>query len=178
MSAANHLKLLIKIILLLFFLSTFYNIYASSNGFQVQRADPNSIGCDCHGEATDKTLVTARIPGGPIFKAGQKKRITISVDNPDKKGAGINVAMMSFYKKPKHEGELIPGDGTKIRKKELTHSKTMIYNDGCADFSFEWLAPKKKGIYYLLVAATAVDMDRSSRGDDFNWMEPLEIEVK
>lgn len=178
MLVTKFLKAIIKASISLFFIGLIYNMFSSSNGFQTGRAVPETEGCDCHGEPSSNTKISAIIPGGTNFKPGQKKTITVTIENPDKIGAGLNASIKSYDDEIYDAGEFTTGPGTKIRKNEITHKRTKNFQDECATFTFVWQAPKKSGEYFFMVAGIAVNKDRSSRGDEFNWMDPISIIVE
>jgi len=44
-------------------------------------------------------------------------------------------------------------------------------------FEFTWTAPRTEGTYYLHAIANAVNRNGGTSGDEWNWLDPIEITV-
>lgn len=177
MTASKVFKFVSNLILILLVIFL-YDVYSSSKGYEIEKTEPSSKGCNCHGSPTKSTELQAKVDGGVIFEPGERKTINIFIKNENLLTAGLNAAIKTDKTEGLDVGDLKAGKGTKVRKYELVHSEPQKKEGDTFHFSFDWEAPKEAGEYYLLVAGLAANNDNSTSGDEFNWMKPVTLIVK
>ncbi|MBM4179216.1 MAG: T9SS type A sorting domain-containing protein [Ignavibacteria bacterium] len=158
-------------------------------------ADPNgktgrtstiTQGCaDCHGSnAGNATSISLK--GPQTVGAGQMATFTIVIGHASNPSAGVSVAIrQSPTGTSDGIGVLstITGAGLRVRgmggTQELTQSAPKLMSNKQAEFAFTWTAPTTPGKYYVQAVANAVNGNgRNDAGDDWTFLEPVEIVVE
>lgn len=162
---------------------THTSVIASSTGV-TGRVATNGTGCggnDCHGSVSQGTTVSIleAVDGKITMKPGVTVTLTLQVFNPNKTAAGCNIGVKTVKNGFIRAGTLvaISGSGLYLLGSELTHASPKTMTDGSATFEFEWKAPTNQGTYYLQAAANAVNESGTPDGDNWNFMEPVQIVV-
>ncbi len=160
-------------------------LFANPNGY-VGRTSKMTQGCaDCHGSnAGNATSISVKGPS--TVGAGQMATFTIVVGHASHPSAGVSVAIRQT---PTGTSDgvgvlsTITGAGLRVRgiggTQELTQSAPKLMSNKQAEFSFTWTAPTTAGKYYVQVVANAVNGNgRNDAGDDWTFLEPVEIVVE
>jgi hypothetical protein len=160
-------------------------LFANPNGY-VGRTSKMTQGCaDCHGSnAGNATSISVKGPS--TVGAGQMATFTIVVGHASHPSAGVSVAIRQT---PTGTSDgvgvlsTITGAGLRVRgiggTQELTQSAPKLMSNKQAEFAFTWTAPTTAGKYYVQVVANAVNGNgRNDAGDDWTFLEPVEIVVE
>ena len=161
----------------------------------IAMADPNgktgrtstmSQGCgDCHG-GNAGAAVSINLDGPRTVQAGQMATFKIIVGHASQTSAGVSVA---FRETPTGTSDgigtlgTITGGGIRVRgtggAAEGTQSAPKLMSNKQAEFTFTWTAPSTPGKYYVQAVGNAVNGNgRNDAGDDWTFMQPIEITVE
>lgn len=137
------------------------------------------VGCTCHSLSPNgATTVTAQSSSGNFrTRPGQSLNISITVANSLMRAAGINIAVTN--QNGQNAGILTPGTNSGLQSSggELTHTTPKAMNNGEATFDFSWTSPSSGGEYTLRAVGNAVNSDRSTGGDAWNYLSAVTISV-
>jgi hypothetical protein len=159
-------------------------MFPSSSG-QSRRTLFNGEGCgSCHG-GSNSTATQLSVPqaiDNKIFVTpGQSIRLDVIVANASQRNAGVNIAVKSSLTSESNAGTLALAQGnTALRTDfsgELTHRSPLAFSGGRATFTFEWTAPQAEGSVFLRATGNAVNRDGGPAGDQWNYLQPVEIVV-
>lgn len=157
----------------------------ASSGGQSRRTLFNGEGCgSCHGGSNSSAtqLSVPQAVDNKIFVTpGQSIRLDVIVANAAQRNAGINIAVKSSLSSESNAGTLALAQGnTSLRTDfsgELTHRSPLALSGGRATFTFEWTAPETEGSVFLRATGNAVNRDGGPAGDQWNYLQPVEIVV-
>lgn len=159
------------------------NAQAEPNGI-TGRTGTNGTGCGgnaCHGGKSTATTVSLlqAVDGKITVAKGSTIQLTLRVANATKAAGGCDIAVKTSKNGLVRAGTLKAVDGSGLYSSggELTHVTPRAFVDGSAEFLFTWQAPATVGTYYLQAAGNAVNANGSSSGDNWNFMEPVQIVV-
>jgi hypothetical protein len=171
----------IALVLSLVFYFT-YEALASSTG-RVMRTSTVDGGCGgsgCHGTSTSSSTSLSLVSGELMVEPGSTNSYTIRLSNSQQPKAGINIAVKTSITGATNIGTLNAptGSGLQVLVDELTHTSPKTISSGTVDFPFTWQAPDKAGVYYLRAVGNAVNESTTPEGDQWNFMEPLQLIVR
>lgn len=148
------------------------------------RTATTSSGCsgsECHGAASTLTTLSVleSVDGKLTTTTNATLTLTLRVANGTKSAGGCNIAVKSTRNGFSRAGQLgtVTDGGLYLPGTELTHISPRAFVDGAAEFRFTWTAPAKAGTYYLQASGNAVNLNGSASGDQWNFLEPIEIVV-
>lgn len=158
---------------------------ATSSGI-IRRATLNTNGCGnsaCHGgSASANTTLSIKeaVDGRISAMRGETVSLTLRIENAGQVAAGCNISVKTEENGATNAGALKDGEGSGLRVfvGELTQSFPKNFENGVVEFQFEWTAPDEDGTFYLHGIGNAVNRNGSNdAGDDWAWMQPIEIVV-
>ena len=170
-----------SLLLCTLFVYSFFNAYADPGG-KAGRLLTNSGGCgDCHGGSPSSlTAITITSKSGSFtVKPGTKLEMTAAVAHPSKSAAGINIGVKTAPNANTNIGTLdvVAGQGLKKSSAELVQSAPKNMTNGKSEFTFTWTAPTQEGVYYLMATGNAVNKNGGDSGDEWNFMQPIQLTV-
>lgn len=154
-------------------------VYARSTGINGYTSK-NSPGCECHNQHSNTATVLSAISqsGSFTFAPGDSAIFTIKVTNPNNSYVGIDIGVKTTLTGETDAGTLYPITGLKRYFTELVHNNRQTMQQHSFNFVFSWKVPSSPGKYYLRAIANAVNGNGSEdTGDQWNWMDPIEITV-
>jgi hypothetical protein len=141
----------------------------------------SSSGCTCHNAvaSNNTTILVSGMPSGAgSYVPGNTYAVAVTVSNPSKIAAGINLSVQNGM-----ISNLMPGlQFASGSTKEITHLTPQSFNGGTFKiFTFDWTAPATSGMPIgFKVSALAVDGALSVTNDEWNNVIsflPLGVEV-
>jgi len=176
-------KLLIAFVVAVAILLPNPDARASSSGI-VGRSVLTQPGCgnsSCHGTVSAEVQVS--VPGtvnGKLYVLpGATVNLMLRISAIGMKAAGCDISVKTEVNGKTNAGKLIApqGSGLWTMKGELTHTSSKKATNGEVEFNFQWTAPTEEGTCYIHAAANAVNMDGSTKGDTWAFLEPVEVQV-
>ncbi|MFN4985955.1 MAG: T9SS type A sorting domain-containing protein [Ignavibacteria bacterium] len=143
-------------------------------------------GCGtCHGP-NQAAAVNVSLSGPKSVRTGEVATFKIIIGHASNPSAGVSVAVR---RTPTGTidgvGMLgaVTGSGLRVRgtgaTSELTHSAPKMLSNKVVEFPFTWTAPAAPGKYYVQAVANVVNGNgREDGGDDWTFLEPVEIIVE
>lgn len=178
----NLSTLSILSILLLVVVST--TAFGSSSGV-TRRTTLNTAGCGpggCHGGTpSSRTRVTVpqAVDGKLAVQPGGTLALSLRVEHTSLSYAGANISVNTERNGTTAAGTLaaVSNGGLRLTQGQLTHASPRSGSNGVVSFEFTWTAPSTEGTYFLHAIGNAVNRNGGTGGDEWNWMEPIEITV-
>ncbi|MFN6113070.1 MAG: T9SS type A sorting domain-containing protein [Bacteroidota bacterium] len=146
-----------------------------------------STGCGtCHG-GNAGAAVTVTLNGPRSVKPGEMVDFSVVVGHASARSAGISITVRSAPTAPTGAvGTLsvaATGSGLRVRTpgtgQEITQAAPKTIVDKQVTFNFSWTAPVTPGSFYVLAVANAVNGNGGpDNGDDWTFLEPVEIKVE
>jgi hypothetical protein len=157
---------------------------ASSSGI-TRRTTLNTAGCGpggCHGgspSARTRVTVPQAVDGKLSVQLGGTISLTLRVEHNSLSFAGANISVNTERNGTTAAGTLAAVDngGLRLSQGQLTHSTPRSGSGGVVTFEFTWTAPRTEGTYYLHAIGNAVNRNGGTSGDEWNWLDPIEITV-
>jgi len=157
----------------------------ASSGGVTRRAQLTTAGCgagSCHGAqpSTQTSVSLAEAVDGKLtVEPGSTTTLTLVVQHQTQAAAGTNIAVNTELNGTTPAGTLAADQASGLRalQGQLTHSTPKNLSGGEVRFEFTWTAPETEGTYYLHAVANAVNRNGVSTGDQWNWLQPIEITV-
>jgi len=160
-------------------------LVASSSGV-TQRSTLTSAGCGtgtCHGAQPSSTVTVSlaqAVEGRVTVAPGSTTTLSVLVRHASLRAAGVNISVATALNGNMPAGTLAPaglGSGLRATQGQLTHSFPKNMSSGEAKFDFTWTAPTEEGTYFLHAVGNAVNSNGVPTGDQWNWLEPIELVV-
>jgi uncharacterized protein (TIGR03382 family) len=124
-------------------------------------------GCTCHGDPSSAVDVTLAADATEV-DVGTIVSLTLTVEAASAKVAGLNVAGKG--------GVFEAGEGTRVDREQVTHTRPADFVDGSASFTFGWSNPTD-GTFRLYGAALGGNGDGEEVNDGWNFLDDVTIVV-
>ncbi len=165
-----NLRSLLTFLPALFLLTvlTFAIVYARSTGISGRTLKSGTNGCSCHGSADLNTIVTIN---GPVqVQKGQTATYSVTVANPVKTGAGVDISVRS--------GTLgVQSALTKVLNFEIVNSSEIPMTAGSATVYFSYTAPAFVTSDTIFFTGNATNSSGSTAGDGWNFGQSFRVNV-